>query len=312
MNMARMNMSLCLAFIVASGAIFQASGTLFLLPHYLKKMPRFSKDVEPFAYKGITTYMHGLQKGCPETSEFKTFFSKLQDYMNTVNSVSQMSGSMDATAVQSQMKGKAEGLYTAISHLSGGSSGSAEAKKMFETVQSLGKTLMEQRRSSSSTLSADQQRAIQVSISKCAQGIGQFVSSAAQKNGGNSIDFSAGLNVGSDSDNDDDITTSSSAIGRRGSAGGASGGSSFSMGGGRSSFGASSGSASGGSYLSGGSSGAKSSYGSGSSSASGSSSMSGGSFRSGSYGSSYDSSEAAARGSAMSGSYGQHLSGWKR
>lgn len=118
-KMARFPVAICLMFIlVASSTIYEAQGT-FLLRHFLRKIPRLSREFEPFAYKGMLIFVDNLQSMCPMKDVYTHFFSKLKTFMAFIN-MAQGSSS----EIQSQMKIQSEDLHKAISALDvkGGSS----------------------------------------------------------------------------------------------------------------------------------------------------------------------------------------------
>jgi len=104
--------------LVASSTIYEAQG-VFLLRHYMNKFPKNSQDFEPFAYKGMLSFVDNLENMAPEKGEYKDFFSKLKAFMSFINTAKGSSSEF-----QSQMKQQAEGLFKAISALGvkGGSS----------------------------------------------------------------------------------------------------------------------------------------------------------------------------------------------
>lgn len=116
--MARFPLAICLMLLVASSTIYEVQGS-FLLRHYMRKFPKMSQDFEPFAYKGMLSFVDNLESMCPLKGEYKDFFSKLKAFMAFINTAKGSSSEF-----QSQMKSQSEGLFKAISALGvkGGSS----------------------------------------------------------------------------------------------------------------------------------------------------------------------------------------------
>lgn len=117
--MAKFPIAVCLMLIlVASSTIYEAQAG-FLLRHYMKKFPQNSQDFEPFAYKGMLSFVDNLESMAPGKGEYKDFFSKLKAFMGFINTAKGSSSDF-----QSQMKQQSEGLFKAISALGikGGSS----------------------------------------------------------------------------------------------------------------------------------------------------------------------------------------------
>lgn len=113
--MARISLGICLMLVVASSVIYEAQGT-FLLKHYLRKnFPRKCNEFTPFANKGMIMLVTNLESGCPATAEFKNFFANFKSYMTFIETTSATSKNVDV-----EMTTKAEGLFKAMSALSGG------------------------------------------------------------------------------------------------------------------------------------------------------------------------------------------------
>ncbi|XP_019102063.1 PREDICTED: putative per-hexamer repeat protein 5 [Camelina sativa] len=129
-----------------------------------------------------------LQSLCPLKPRYTSFFGNLKSYMNFINSAS---GSAN---YDSDLKGKAQGLYSSISALSGKGGASADSSKVMETLMSMGKTLGHQQESSP-TMSLGERKELIMSMAKWTQTIGQFVVSPAAQNG-KTIDISSlGLDI---------------------------------------------------------------------------------------------------------------------
>ncbi|XP_010514595.1 PREDICTED: uncharacterized transmembrane protein DDB_G0289901-like isoform X2 [Camelina sativa] len=177
--------------LVASSTIYEAQGT-FLLRHYMRKFPKMSQDFEPFAYKGMLSFVDNLESMCPLKGEYKDFFSKLKAFISFINTAKGSSSEF-----QSQMKSQSEGLFKAISALGVKGGSSADTSKLIESLMSMGKTFAEFKRSGATTMTSEQRRELVISMSKWAQVIGQFVKTVGEKSGdGGNIDLSSILGIG--------------------------------------------------------------------------------------------------------------------
>ncbi|XP_020879712.1 putative per-hexamer repeat protein 5 isoform X2 [Arabidopsis lyrata subsp. lyrata] len=181
--MAKISLALGLLLLVALSEVYEVQGT-FLFRHYLRKFPRRSRDFRPFACKGMLKFVDVLEVRCPLKPQYKSFFGNLRSYMNFINSAS---GSKNFDA---ELKGKAQGLLSAMSAMSGKGGASADSSKVMDTLLSMGKTLGNQQQSGSTVMSFGQRKEMIMSMVKWAQTIGQFVASAAAKSG-NKIDISS-------------------------------------------------------------------------------------------------------------------------
>ncbi|XP_010514594.1 PREDICTED: uncharacterized transmembrane protein DDB_G0289901-like isoform X1 [Camelina sativa] len=190
--MARFHIAIRLMLIlVASSTIYEAQGT-FLLRHYMRKFPKMSQDFEPFAYKGMLSFVDNLESMCPLKGEYKDFFSKLKAFISFINTAKGSSSEF-----QSQMKSQSEGLFKAISALGVKGGSSADTSKLIESLMSMGKTFAEFKRSGATTMTSEQRRELVISMSKWAQVIGQFVKTVGEKSGdGGNIDLSSILGIG--------------------------------------------------------------------------------------------------------------------
>lgn len=111
-------LALCLIFLVVSSVVYEAQGH-FLLKMYLKrKFLGKAGDFTPFACKGMLLLMSRLQRGCPATEGFKTFFSLFKSYVKFIKTASTTSESTDT-----QLTTKVDALTNAISVLTGAKSG---------------------------------------------------------------------------------------------------------------------------------------------------------------------------------------------
>lgn len=87
----------------------------FSLPFYLRNIPKTGKDVEPFAYQGMQTFLLDLETRCLANKEFKEFFVKLNDYMASFKTVSPDTYSIESDNISTQ----AMHLFLALSPLDG-------------------------------------------------------------------------------------------------------------------------------------------------------------------------------------------------
>ncbi|CAH2045010.1 unnamed protein product [Thlaspi arvense] len=181
--MARTSSAVCLLLLVALSAVYEVQGT-FLFRHYMRKFPRRSRDFGPFACNGMLKFVDVLELKCPLKPEYKNFFGKLRSYMGFINSAS------GSATFDTDLKGKAEGLHTAMSALGGKGGSSADTSNVINVLLSMGKTLSAQKRSGSTEMSFSQRKELIMSMAKWARVISQFVASAASKSG-TSIDVSS-------------------------------------------------------------------------------------------------------------------------
>ncbi|CAF2007652.1 unnamed protein product [Brassica napus] len=181
--MAKFPLGICLMFMITTSTIYEVQGH-FLLDHYMKKIPKISSEFEPFAFKGILSFIDHLEGLCPLKVEYKEFFTKLKDFMAFINSASGSSAEF-----HTQLKTKSEELFKAITKMGGTAGASAHTTKLIESLMSMGKTLAEYKRSGSQTLTSEQRTELVTSMSRWAQTIGQFVKSVTETNGGANIDL---------------------------------------------------------------------------------------------------------------------------
>ncbi|CAN7025824.1 unnamed protein product [Brassica rapa subsp. trilocularis] len=181
--MAKFPLGICLMFMITTSTIYEVQGH-FLLDHYMKKIPKISSEFEPFAFKGILSFIDHLEGLCPLKVEYKEFFTKLKDFMAFINSASGSSAEF-----HTQLKTKSEELFKAITKMGGTAGASAHTTKLIESLVSMGKTLAEYKRSGSQTLTSEQRTELVTSMSRWAQTIGQFVKSVTETNGGGNIDL---------------------------------------------------------------------------------------------------------------------------
>lgn len=111
--MARISLGLCLMLVVASSVIYEAQGH-FLLKNYLKtQFPSKSNEFTPYVNRGLSELLTDLERFCPPTPEFKGFFTEFKSYMSFISSSSSKNVDMEMTK-------KADGLFRAMSAISGG------------------------------------------------------------------------------------------------------------------------------------------------------------------------------------------------
>jgi len=110
--MAKLSLALGLLLLLALSEVYEVQGS-FLLRHYMRKFPRRSRDFRPFACRGMLKFVDVLELKCPLKPQYKSFFGNLRSYMNFINSAS---GSKNFDA---ELKGKAQGLFSAMSAMSG-------------------------------------------------------------------------------------------------------------------------------------------------------------------------------------------------
>ncbi|EOA25514.1 hypothetical protein CARUB_v10018858mg [Capsella rubella] len=180
--MARISLVLGLLLLVALSEVYEVQGT-FLLRHYLRKMSRRNRDFRPFACRGMLKFVNLLELRCPLKPRYKSFFGNLRSYVKFINSAS---GSKN---YDSELKGKAQGLLSAISSMNGKSGSSDDSNKVMETLLSMGKTLGHQQESTT-TMSLTQRKELIMSMAQWAKTIGQFVVTTAAKSG-SKIDMSS-------------------------------------------------------------------------------------------------------------------------
>ncbi|CAD5335560.1 unnamed protein product [Arabidopsis thaliana] len=160
-------------------AMYETQGT-FSLPHYVKNTPKMGKAIEPFAYKGMSDFLGSLESKCPATPEFKDFFVKLEDYMACFKLVSPES--------KFEMAVKSDKLFTAMISLDGTKGGSVDSWRMLDGMLSMGKVLVDIKKSGSKEITFEQRRDLISSMVKWARAIGLFVKAASERKG-KSIDL---------------------------------------------------------------------------------------------------------------------------
>ncbi|CAD5324436.1 unnamed protein product [Arabidopsis thaliana] len=175
--MAKLSLALGLLLLLALSEVYEVQGS-FLLRHYMRKFPRRSRDFRPFACRGMLKFVDVLELKCPLKPQYKSFFGNLRSYMNFINSAS---GSKNFDA---ELKGKAQGLFSAMSAMSGKGAASADSSKVMDTLLSMGKTLGTQQQSGSSVMSLGQRKEMIMSMANGSYG--SSGGSASNTNGGTS------------------------------------------------------------------------------------------------------------------------------
>ncbi|KAJ0234687.1 hypothetical protein HA466_0271590 [Hirschfeldia incana] len=171
--------------LIALSTVYETQGT-FSLPLYLKNFPKVGQDFESFAYKGMMDFMGDLEGKCPETTEFKDLFVKLKDYMACYSSTSP--GSKD---MQAELSIKSEKLFRAMSAFSETKGGtSMDSWTLVDGLLSLGKSLVEMKKSGSKEITFEQRKEAIQSMVNWTRGIGIFVKKISE-NKGKSIDLSS-------------------------------------------------------------------------------------------------------------------------
>ncbi|CAH8384945.1 unnamed protein product [Eruca vesicaria subsp. sativa] len=184
--MAKSPLAICLlSIIVASSTLYEAQGH-FLLNDYLKNFPSTSSEFKPFAFKGMISFVDGLEGLCPVKEEYKKFFTELKAFMTFLNSASGSSSEFN-----SKLKAQSEGLFKAISTLSGKAGSPGGTSKLIETLTSMGKTLAGYKRTGSQTITSEQREKLKETMVKWAKGIGEFVKKVGEKSGDGDIDLSS-------------------------------------------------------------------------------------------------------------------------
>ncbi|VYS71102.1 unnamed protein product [Arabidopsis thaliana] len=183
--MGKISLAICLTLLVTLSTVYETQGT-FSLPLYLKNFPKLGKDYEAFANKGISDFLGDLEGMCPKTAEFKDFFEYLKDYMAFFNSAAP--GSKDN---QFEMFVKSEKLFKALSAFNSSKGGTSEDSwKLVDGLLSMGKGLVEMKKSGSKEITFEERRDLISSMVKWARAIGLFVK-AASEDKGQSIDLAS-------------------------------------------------------------------------------------------------------------------------
>ncbi|KFK33756.1 hypothetical protein AALP_AA5G056200 [Arabis alpina] len=179
---------------VASSVVYEVQGS-FLLKLYLKRklFPRRCIDFTPYACKGMLMLVSNLEGGCPATREFKSFFSSFKAYLSFLSSVSVSSSSN----VDVELQGKTKSLFESCALLNAikGRRSSSSMSSFQTSMMSMGKILIEQKRSGSRFMSFRQRRQLIVAMVQWTRVVATFVATASEQMG-KSIDVSSyGLDV---------------------------------------------------------------------------------------------------------------------
>ncbi|CAH8388782.1 unnamed protein product [Eruca vesicaria subsp. sativa] len=176
--MARISLGLCLMLAVASSVVYETQGH-FLLKNYLTtQFPSKGSEFTPYVNKGLTELATDLERGCPPTPEFKSFFTEFKSYMSSIETSSSTS-----TNIETEMAKKGDGLFKACSAITGGAGEkSAEAGSFKSTMMSMAKTLVEQKKSTS-TITSTEKKTLVTSMVKWTKTIATTVKTASEKKG---------------------------------------------------------------------------------------------------------------------------------
>ncbi|XP_010443993.1 PREDICTED: uncharacterized protein LOC104762287 [Camelina sativa] len=181
--MARISLAICLTLLVTLSTVYETQGT-FSLPHYLEKFPKVGKDFEAFANKGMSDFLGDLEGMCPKTAEFKNLFATLKDYMASF-------GSGSSKDIKMELSEKSEKLFRAMSVFDTSKGGTSDDSwNLVDGLLSMGKGLMEMKKSGSQELNFEQRKELIVSMVEWTRGIGLFVKAASESKG-QSIDLSS-------------------------------------------------------------------------------------------------------------------------
>ena len=111
--MARVQLLLCFTILFASVNLLDVVSAHLKLKPTLPQIepPQTVKDVEPYTVKVVMVFVSDLEKECPKTNKFKTFFEKLRAVAKYVCPIQRK----DQVDYDKDMKAKAGGLVRAIS-----------------------------------------------------------------------------------------------------------------------------------------------------------------------------------------------------
>ncbi|AEE77493.1 unnamed protein product [Arabidopsis thaliana] len=111
--MARVQLLLCFTILFASVNLLDVVSAHLKLKPTLPQIepPQTLKDVEPYTVKVVMVFVSDLEKECPKTNKFKTFFEKLRAVAKYVCPIQRK----DQVDYDKDMKAKAGGLVRAIS-----------------------------------------------------------------------------------------------------------------------------------------------------------------------------------------------------
>ncbi|CAH2043517.1 unnamed protein product [Thlaspi arvense] len=174
--MARISLAVCLMLLVALSDVYetQSQGT-FLLRDYLQLFPKMSKDFEPYASKGLLDFVGVLEGKSPTTVEFKSFFTKLKDY------ISDRFNPASSGPLGSQ---KSEQLFMAMSALKGTKDGSSfDSWRLIEALVSMEKVSVEMKKSTPSEITSPRWERLYGSMNEWVTRIGLYVKKVSEING---------------------------------------------------------------------------------------------------------------------------------
>ncbi|KAJ4869417.1 hypothetical protein Rs2_27405 [Raphanus sativus] len=151
----------------------------FSLPAYLRNIPKTGKEVEPFAYKGMQSFLLDLETRCLANKEFKEFFVKLNDFMASFKTVSPDTYSIESDTITT----KAMHLFLALSPLDGTKAGTSDPWKLVDGLVTMGDSLVEMRKSGPGAVTVEQSKQLTSSMLKWGRAVGEFVKAASAKKG---------------------------------------------------------------------------------------------------------------------------------
>ncbi|XP_013597341.1 PREDICTED: uncharacterized protein YMR317W-like isoform X2 [Brassica oleracea var. oleracea] len=186
--MARISLALCLMLVVTSSVIYEARGHFLLKDYLTTKFPSKSSEFTPYVNTGLTEFLTDLERFCPPTPEFKSFFTEFKSFFSSIETSSSTSQNID-------MEKKGDGLFKAVSAITGGAGQkSAEAGSFKSTMISMAKTLVEQKKSTTAITSTEKKTLV-TSMVQWTKTIATTVKTACEKKG-KKIDINSfGLNV---------------------------------------------------------------------------------------------------------------------
>lgn len=111
--MARISLALCLMLVVTSSVIYEARGHFLLKDYLTTKFPSKSSEFTPYVNTGLTEFLTDLERFCPPTPEFKSFFTEFKSFFSSIETSSSTSQNID-------MEKKGDGLFKAVSAITGG------------------------------------------------------------------------------------------------------------------------------------------------------------------------------------------------
>ncbi|CAF1920447.1 unnamed protein product [Brassica napus] len=184
-------LAICLMFLVASSVVYEAQGTFLLNMYLRRKMFLRARDFTPFACKGMLFLIKRLRGGCPATREFKKFFSLFTSYVKFISNALATSKSTD-TQITSQV----DGLASAMSELTAVKGRAPSNTDFRDAMLSMGKTLIEQKKSGSQSTTFQQRKELVVALVQWTKTITILVKTAVELRVGESMDISKlGLDV---------------------------------------------------------------------------------------------------------------------